>query len=432
MGQAQNGAARVPPEMVAALDRGALVLTSSSRLARSLRRQYSLRKKQSGATQWPSPRILSWSGWLSDLWKLCLFQGLPGVPLLLNTFQERMLWNSAIRQSPEAAHLLQIDSTAAAAQQAWNLLHRYRIPVQRAAFQVSEDTAAFFEWSRVYKTQIKRLNALDAARLSDWIRDRFVQGALAAPSQLWLAGFEESTPQQEVLLKALEQAGCPIVESQFLDLPAQDTALHSYPDQTSEVYAAAAWAREKLERDPGCSVGIVTPNLTEVRAFAARALRELLDDAFHIPTGRPLGSLPIIHAALLVLETFLPRLERETVTGILLSPYLAAGEEERAARARLDATLRSYGGLHWPVQALADAAMRENAQGGIAREPESGVPSKVGGAVSALCACPNLVAAVERCEKVPDALPPSAWAHLFAQRLQNFGWLTGPLGNRRK
>ncbi|MBK5295273.1 MAG: PD-(D/E)XK nuclease family protein [Acidobacteriia bacterium] len=33
---------------------------------------------------------------------------------------------------------------------------------------------------------------------------------------------------------------------------------------------------------------------------------------------------------------------------------------------------------------------------------------------------------------MPDALPPSAWAHLFAQRLQNFGWLTGPLGNRRK
>jgi len=399
MERAQTGAARVSPEMAAALDTGALVLTSSARLARSLRRHYSLSKKQSGATRWPSPHILSWNGWLSDLWKQCLFQGLPGVPLLMNSFQERMLWDSAIRQSPEAAHLLQLDSTAAAAQQAWNLLHRHRIPMKRAAFQVSEDTAAFFDWSRAYQTRAKRLDVLDAARLSDWIRDRFAEGAIPPPSQIWLAGFEDAAPQQEDLLKAIENAGCAIVESQFLDLPSEDAELQPYPDAASEMYAAANWAREKLQRDLGCSVGIVTPNLGEARGFATRVFREMLKDAFLAPSGRSLATLPVVHSALLALETFRPRLAQEAVTGILLSPYLDASAREGGARARLDARLRSWGGVHWSLPVLADASARHD--------------------------CPALARAIQHCETVSATLAPSAWARLFAQRLQDFGWLGG-------
>jgi ATP-dependent helicase/nuclease subunit B len=372
--------------MAAALAGGATIITANRRLSRSLHRDYSLLRLRSGHTHWPAPRILPFSGWLASLWRDALYAGAPDTPLLLDSWQERLIWLSAISSSPEAEHLLQLDATAVSARRAFQLAHRYRLPFQRSHFQAGQDTAAFFQWTRDYTARCRRLNATESARLPDFIRDRFLDKTLAAPRQLWLAGFDAWTPQQESLLKAIELAGCDVVESQFLDLPSGNATLRRCTTPEAEFYAAAQWARDILLRNPAARVGIIVQGPIPERPFA-----EILGSAFHISFAHGRSQ-----AALRILETALHLLPLETVTSILLSPYVKGAATELSQRAQLDARLRRKGGRHWPLSAL----MQES--------------------------CPILSGLIRQCQPAPASQPPSQWSRFFSARLDSFGFPAEP------
>ncbi|MBM3815061.1 MAG: hypothetical protein FJW20_25860 [Acidimicrobiia bacterium] len=384
--------------MSGALDAGATVITSTRRLSRLLNRRYAAIKQKAGHVQWASPRIMPWRGWLASLWKDLVYGSEESPPLLLDAWQEQVLWVSAIEGSPEARHLLQVEGTAAVARQGWNLAQGCRIPITPGNFEGSEDTAAFLQWSRDYQARCRRLEAVEMARLPALLETAFRSGALQPPRQVWLAGFDEWSRQQEALLKAVEKAGCHVVESQFLDMAGGGGRLQRCGTAEEELHAAAAWAREILLRNPVASIGVVIPELEKLRTRVEDILSAVLhahrdhEPAFHLSGGPRLESVGMIHAALAILETLGGELDSETVTTILLSPYVGGAEEEGAARARLDVKLRERGGRHFPVRVLREEA------------------------------CPRLTQAVEGIGPAPEVQAPSGWSRWFAARLELFGW----------
>jgi ATP-dependent helicase/nuclease subunit B len=144
----------------------------------------------------------------------------------------------------------------------------------------------------------------------------------------------------------------------------------------AELEHAARWARERLERSVGSPpprIAVVVPQLAARRAEVARAFARVLEPTgsagagprFNISLGTPLAGYPLVDAALDVLELCAAPLPFERVSRLLRSPFVAGGEAERGARARLDAALRRIApatlSLHRLRALVPEAAARRGA-----------------------------------------------------------------------
>ena len=149
-------------------------------------------------------------------------------------------------------------------------------------------------------------NWLEAARLPDVVGDLVKAGDVPRPAKLFLAGFEELTPQQSDFFAALGE--CAELEPQRHESEPERWMLR---DSAAEIRAAAAWARRILEQSPAAQIGIIVPGLTSLRAKVERIFRETLDPgsefddrerSFHVSLGPALDRYPVVSAALLMLE----------------------------------------------------------------------------------------------------------------------------------
>ena len=372
-------------EIFQAISSGRTILTPGNRLARCLRQAWGLNKRNAGFAVWSSADIVPWSAWLRRCWKGLLFSGKPA-PALLTPRQEKLLWENIIQASPQGGHLLRVDAAAGEAIEAWELLHAWKIPRYDSRFQSADDPAAFQEWANTFESICRERAWLDPARLADFLRSEGeLQWSGNPPPAIGLAGFDEPTPQQTALFATLDTVRLGDERS-----PGR-AVLVSLPDSQSEIEAAAQWARDRLDRNPQARIGIVVPRLAQVRSTLERMFADL---PAHISLGPPLADRPVVHAALLVLETIQPRVAASTLTNLLLSPWIAGAEAERSARARFDAVLRRNGSAEYTIARLADHA-----------------------------ACPTLMAALLRnSEGERPTLLPSAWSRSFTEVLRKFGW----------
>jgi ATP-dependent helicase/nuclease subunit B len=340
---------------------GACVITSNTRAARNLKRAFADRQRASNLAAWKSPEILPWSAWLKRLWQEQLFHSPGQFNALLDERQERYLWERII-----GAERPQLDAGSLAEQcaHAWSTLFAYRIPREKNAFRRKPDTATFFRWSNSYASLCERNGWLDEARLPDHLHATAVDALHGREVVFW--GFDSFTPQQQALVAVLEAAG---VEYGF-GAPAGENAVGSriaLEDSRAELRAAAEWAREVLEGNPGATIGVVVPNLDEVRGVAEHTFLEVLHPeaitiagsdgrrAFEISLGVPLSKVPIVAAALSLLELASRSQSIEFVSRILRSPFLGDAEE-LSARALLDGDIRARGFTELTLEDLRNLA----------------------------------------------------------------------------
>lgn len=333
-------------EPLKALEDGATVLTATSRLARHLRFRFHARQRDAGRLSWPSPKVLQWREFIQRLWT----EWLPAsrmAPLLLNASQRAAAWEQVIPAAGEDS-LLDIHAAALRAAEAWTLIVDYDLPVRDGRFQAHEDCEAFLGWARQYEQLCKDKRWLDGARLPDFVSDKIAAGEIEIPAPILYTGFDELTPLQKILFHETLKAKPAVAESREAKIER-----FQLPDAAAEAEAAARWAREKLERDPTASVGIVVPDLAARRGMIGRIFRDVLDPcpfssaapAFHISAGAPLASTPVVHAALSILELCGENVPIENVGMLLRSPWIEGAREEASARAMLDAKLRRLGKL---------------------------------------------------------------------------------------
>src|SRR5262249_41033484 len=156
-------------------------------------------------------------------------------------------------------------------------------------FQGADDWAAFADWMRVYRRRCDINSWIDAPRVIDWVLEKIRAGDIARPPDVFVAGFDELTPHQSEFFDSLE-ARTEITPPGF----AGAVQRFRMRDSTQEITHAARWSRKILENNPRAQIGIVVPNLSQMRAKVERIFWQVLepgaagDDterAFHLSLG---------------------------------------------------------------------------------------------------------------------------------------------------
>ena len=385
-----------------AIEAGTTVVTASRRLARVLRHEFDFRQKARARSVWKTPDVLPLDAFLGRAWRDWVLSGTqPATPALLDALQEQFVWEQVIRDSPEGDSLLRIPETAAQAMEAWQLVRAYRLPVD-GRFEASDDWSAFAAWSRAFVERCQANNWMERARLSDFVAELILSREIAPRPAPYRAGFDQLTPQQAEFFE-ITGAWREVEMDSFAPEPQR----WKFCDESEEIQTAASWARLQLEQDPEAQIGIIVPNLSNLRSKVERLFRETLHPggelqrgelSFHLSLGPALDEYPLVHAALLALEFAVGPVTLPRAGMLLRSPFLGGAETEWTKRALLDAKLRKKGVWDVSVSFLRDAASN----------------------------CPLLHRILQRFEKninkLPIAQAPSAWSRDFSKLLESLGW----------
>src|SRR3974377_2592689 len=92
-------------QVLTALRNGVTIITATRRLSRSFMQEYNAVQLANGLKTWETPHILTWSGWMAELWQHFLYTGEKPLTLL-GTWQEQILWERIVQDSPESNELL--------------------------------------------------------------------------------------------------------------------------------------------------------------------------------------------------------------------------------------------------------------------------------------------------------------------------------------
>lgn len=391
-----------------------LYLCATARLAQALRDQPAA---QTGA--WATPRALTIGAWLVEALEAAMLRGTTPPLRLLDGPGERLLWERVIADSlaDDSRLLFDLPGMAAAAQEAHGLCELWQL--RPAHGPLAEETRLFLGWRREFTRRCDARGWLDAARLPGLVRDLIAAGQGELPAQVTFAGFDRFTPAEAALRAALADRGVTVDDQpQPASAPrlAQTIPCDGAP---AECRAVAAWAKAMLTAHPQYRLGIVAPNLAEVRDPLAFALDDalhpeaLLPGAAAIPRrynfslGQPLTAQPLAQAALDLLALGCRRDHEQAPLGELLrSPYWSAGTGEADSRARIDAAMRRELEYFTDLPALVRLAKRLFASEGL----------------SSPALLRQLEDFIDATAKAGARRLPSAWARSFEDWLRCLRW----------
>jgi probable DNA repair protein len=327
---------------------GALtVVTPNRRLAQVLAAEFDARQLAAGRVVWETADVLPYAAFVERLYDDALHgEGGAALPLLLTADQAETLWEDVIRRSPQGRDLLAVPETAAQAADAWTAAHAWQLLERFDRIPLDDDSAAFLGWARAYGAHTDRERLTDRARLPAIVAGLLDDARVKKPRQLVAYGFDVVTPQQRAFMQALAARGAAISTCgpvRYAGAAVRVAAL----DVRDEIARAARWARARLEANPAARIAIVVPDLARRKNALARALGQTMDPAgtaavppFNVSLGAPLADRPLVAHALAALALGGRELEFEHASALVRSPFIAGGETELHARARLDARLR--------------------------------------------------------------------------------------------
>ena len=352
---------------------------------------------------------MPWGGWIHALWEAYLFSGVT--PLVrLNAWQERVLWERVIRETPASGELLQASATAAAAQEAFALAAAWRLDLAAVDAAGNEDAHAFAGWAnRVQRTCVES-GWIVAAQVPDILAG--AAATLPLPRRIVLAGFDEFTPQQKAFFEACRLAGC---EAEVLGLglgqPATAAVRVPFADGAEELDAAARWVRALLESGAD-RIAVVVPDLAARRRAIERIFCSILEPACLLPGGErqsrlvnfsagdSLPAYPLARAALDVLSLRPEDNDWKLVSTVIRDSHIGGAETERTGRGLLDAAIRKEGAADVSVVQVRDLCGPKG--------------------------CPLLDRALRRWqrvyEKAPERQAAAAWSRIFSDLLDAVGW----------
>lgn len=400
---------------------GDVLVCVNRRLARSLSAQYARFCQARGYRAWQSPDILPYTAWLArvyadlaeDLWHKQPGD-LPG--LLLDEFQEQLIWEKIIFESEAGAGLLDARATARRVQEAWALCRQWKVVVGADQHWQAPDPAGFAKWAHRFEQLCKDAGFMDRAGLADCLAKAADDGRLTNVSGLILAGFDEIAPADRDLFEALFCRGVRVTALGAAQKRA-DVCRAGFEDDAAEKRAAAKWARDRVESDPDARIGVVCMNLAEERSRVLRVFEQVFypsvpgfadpveHPVFNISAPPMLVQYPAAAAACAILE--LVQKQNADVAAwsrLLQSPFLAGSQNEYHFRAVVDAALREQGDFLVSVSRVAFLARSMAGSGGpfVLSDLLQGMQNQA--------------------RDLPDSNAPDQWAKIFVQILDAAGW----------
>ena len=323
-----------------------------------MRAAFDARQRVGGRTAWEPARALSWPQWANALWSELVVDGVEG-RLLLNAAQEHSVWRQIIAEDATHRSIGSADSLAELAQTAWQLAADYDATHRLREFAMAHDSRIFAGWAEAFSKECVERAYLSAALLNGALLKHAQAGALVVPDSLELVGFGRVLPSQQALLAGLRERGVAVRERRLEAAGGAERLRASVValNEEEERLLAARWVREFLEvrraEGQAARVALVVPNLAEERATLEGVLRAVLapelqsidadlsSTPWEFSVGVPLASLPMVVDALDLVRWTQGPLPVESVSSLLLSPYLGGnGTDARArdAATRLDAS----------------------------------------------------------------------------------------------
>lgn len=343
-------------------------------------------------------------------------RGLEGADRwLLSAAEERQLWRTVIEEHSSDYPLLVPDSLADVAAQARQRLVLWQKSLGDLPDDI-EEVALFKICAEVYEQRLEQLGALDGAGMQARVLASLEAGQLVLPAVIHLVGFDDFTPLQQAFLRTAESLGCSV----YHHSPQQRGRVQrlQLADCAAEIRRAARWAAALVAKDNQLVIGIVVPQLAQLRPEVERVFTQVFEPqyilphkprhaaGFNISAAQPLVQVPLIAAALTALKLNQRRIDRADVSALLLSPFIGS-ERELAGRATIDGQVQARY-LTLNLTALrALLGEHENPDGRIAC---SGLHQQL--LDFAHCALPVR----ERNQAYAQ------WAELFDQQLQCLGW----------
>lgn len=357
-----------------AVERVTLV-TPNRRLAAYYKREFDRAQLNAGLTVWPTPDILPFPAFVERTWHGLMLRAEPSARLqLLDSAQSQLLWELVVRKSAAASvnGLMNVAQAARQAASAWTLARAWHLLPAMHKFPLHDDAAMFLAWTQRYHLLCREKRAIDGAEVTDALAEMLAAGVndeILLPMRILTVGFDIVPPQQHHLWRMFTEAGIEVLAIGIeRGKPQPKHTRLAFTAETDEVRACAAWARQKLEQDSCQRVAIVVPDLQVRRSAIARELTDALlpevragdgtADAnwsalFNFSLGLPLGDYALVRDALALLAfSQLRSTPFLDVSALLRSPFIAAAEQEQAARATLDARLRQTASPEMSLAAL--------------------------------------------------------------------------------
>lgn len=337
-----------------------LLLTPNLRLARFLKDAYARLHPQIAFESLQAHAINSW---LLQLWEqLDWLIPEKNLPQVLTTFQESLLWDEILDADPDTPPLINKRATAKQAQDAWQLMHQWKLDIHQCQqfARAAGDSFIFRNWCSAFQQKCRQLNVISQAELVAELIQALKQSnqQLNLPIRIQLYGFDEISPIFQDFFACLQSSGCEIHNLDWLSTPA-NVARAEFTDPETEIKSIAAWANQQLQQNPDQTIGIVIPDLTASRSRVERLFMEvfepqyiLLDQAqhatgFNITAGQKLSQLPMIQTALRLLNSYRDDLPLDHYSQILLSPFVGR-QDELLLRAECDKALRKLHEMELP------------------------------------------------------------------------------------
>jgi ATP-dependent helicase/nuclease subunit B len=344
------------PELLDALDQGALLLLPNARAARDIRAAFDARQRARALPAWEPPQALTWSQWTNSLWSDLIVGGAEG-RLLLNAAQEHSVWRQIIAEDESNGSIGSLDSLAELAQSAWQLATDYEATQKLRAFAATHDSRIFAAWAESFTRRCAEGGLVSSGQLNAALLEHVRRGELAATASLDLVGFGDILPSQQSLLDGLQERGT-IVRERTLEASRDAerfVASTVAPTESEERILAARWIREFLTAhrtaEPAERVALLVPNLAEEHFQLEAVFREVLapelqwihanlsSTPWEFSGGVPLSSMAMVVDALELVRWTQGPLPLERVSSLLLSPYIGNNGTDsgiRDANARFD------------------------------------------------------------------------------------------------
>ena len=392
------------------------IICANIRLAQFLKHRYAQQQLQNGLKSWETPDILPWASWIRRCWSDLRIRH-KELELLLNSTQELLLWQQIINAQAPANFLWHIPSVAAQAQAAWQIKKQYRIPELSKTETAGKDAVAFRDWSQAFTEHCRRKNIIDAASVPERIGGDLISN-LALPSKgILLAGFEGLAPQQEEFARQLRGIGMPVIQHQDTEARSAQVQVAECRDISEEIRWSAQWAKQIISEKPKAKIGILVPNLRELRPRIEQTFEEVLSPGclnygseqrpppFSISLGRPLLDYPMISIIFTILELKPRALPLASVSELLRTPFIKGCAKERASRALFDEKLRRRNQQVYDL----DEIKYHAAQMG-----------KRGQSLVVFVRCLTNLCKFRK--QLPAQCAPSRWSECFSEMLEIAGW----------
>lgn len=339
--------------LLSPLANGELILTANNRLRNHILRAYAEQQTAKGLEAWPAPRIFPLNMWLRSCWDELQAQADPDAAMMIaSNLQRQWLWEDIIAHAPDCDALLQPEPLAQHADSALRNLELWRLTQTELLNQGNQNSHSFNNWLDEFKARLTRGDFITEETAHTIVARAFSEGRLPRLPRIYLQGFDDIPPLYRHLLT---QASDDVIEVAPLHISDPLLQRVSASDDTSEIRAAALWAKQQLEKNSEAVIGIIVPNLGQCRDQVERLFTDVFEPLAALPStprytlpfnfsaGTPLAATPLIHCALELLNVNREQWDVDPLCDLLLSPFFGDTDNETALRAQLCDRLRQLG-----------------------------------------------------------------------------------------